>query len=304
MKAKYILAIFCGMFLCEALSAQTEEFRFKLYMESLSSGKKDTLELGVGPNGIVGCDYDSTLCTVYTEPFFDTVEHIGAFIVPELDYDAAYSMCGIDWKPLGVRCSMYSKKRIGRNSIELPIVFPASAQPVKVCWECRQMKNPIVKMPLLVKLGPRLYGDFFGQLKPEMLHLDMREDSSCIIAYQEKTMNYIDSTLSFIYIEDSSETNHIYHFFSIVLGYQTASSETFNENIAISLFPNPAKERFVWKSEIPIKHWQIFSQNGGIVIEGNGNQQEIDCRNWASGVYVFRWESKNHETGFVKIVKE
>ena len=289
MKSKYILAVSCGMLLCEAfLSAQTEEFRFKLYLESLSSGKKDTLELGVGPNGIVGCDYDSTLCTIYTDPFFDTVDHIGAFIVPELDYAAAYSMCGMDWDPLGVRCAMYSKKRIGRKGIELPIVFPASAQPVKVSWDCHQMKNSIVKIPLLVKLGPRLYSDFFGQLKPEMLHLDMREDASCIIAYQEKPMNYIDSTLSFIYIEDSSGTNRIYHFFSIVLGYQTASSETVNENIAISLFPNPAKERFVWESEIPIKHWQVFSQNGKIVVEGNGQEQDVKCFYWKNGIYYWR----------------
>ena len=32
MKAKYVLVVFCGMLLCEALSAQTEEFRFKLYL--------------------------------------------------------------------------------------------------------------------------------------------------------------------------------------------------------------------------------------------------------------------------------
>lgn len=304
MKVKYVLAVFCGLFLFETfLPAQTEELRFKLYLESLSNGKKDTLELGVGPNGLAGCVYDSALGLVYAEPFFDTVEHIGAFVVPELDYDAAYSMCAMDWQPLGVRCSMYSKKRIGRSSVELPVVFPASAQPVKVSWECRRMGNYGGNVPVLVKLGPRVRGDFFGKLRPEMLHLDMRKDSSCVIAYQEEPMSSIDSTLSYIYIEDSLGAYHIYHFFSVIFENQTASAEMSEESGGLSLFPNPAREKFFWKSEIPIRRWQVFSQSGRMMAEGDGQKQEIDCNRWADGIYYWRGVAMDDRTFVVKFMK-
>ncbi|MDE5575449.1 MAG: T9SS type A sorting domain-containing protein, partial [Bacteroidales bacterium] len=298
MKAKYILAVFCGMLLCEALSAQTEEFRFKLYMESLSSGKKDTLELGVGPNGIVGCDYDSTLCTVYTEPFFDTVDHIGAFIVDDergcRNWDIRYDWSNERGDTIRVNCPMYLKKRIGRLSNDMVIIFPLSELPIVFRWNQALLQDPMVYRPVFTNwCSGRRY--CVGQgVNWKMLGTFMHIASSYELDNYDRPGKRGDSITFLTYIQDSSGQEHAYMHMFVCLGEidRFSSNQIEKEESLVKIFPNPAKERFVWKSEIPIKHWQVFSQNGRIVIEGNDNQQEIDCQGWASGFYVFRWESR------------
>ena len=76
------------------------------------------------------------------------------------------------------------------------------------------------------------------------------------------------------------------------------------QQFSVSVSPNPIRERFRINSDIELGEWRVYSVSGKLILSGKGKDTEIDCQNWASGIYVFRWESKNHETGFVKIVKE
>lgn len=304
MKAKYILSVFCGMLLFEAfLSAQTEEFRFKLYMESLSSGKKDTLELGVGPRGykVDDCRYDSTLCPVYTSPFFDTAEHIGAFLVPGIE-DPHHSF----QDKFRVKCLLYAKKRIGLLGSDLVIVFPAKEQPVKVSWDMKQLQNPIIETPILTNMDE---GCRFDALRrPCVLHL-MSEESDCLISYPVSSSP--DSYL-YTYITDSAGEEHPYiHFYVLpgrdrreVFGGWELATEDFNHQISVSVSPNPIRDRFTISSDMELKEWQIYSVSGRLILSGRDTEREFNCQDWASGLYIFRWNNINHETGFVKIIKE
>lgn len=312
MKVKYILTIFCGMLLCEALSAQTEEFRFKLYMESLSSGKKDTLELGVGPNGykVHDCRYDSTLCPVYTSPFFDTAEHIGAFLVPGVK-DPRHSFQDDKFR---VECPIYAKKRIGLLGSDLVIVFPAKEQPVKVSWDMQQLQSSIVETPILTNIDEGGRFDCFGRLP--ILLLFMSEKDTCLIDYFIEE-EWFDSVSLYTYITDSAGGEHPYIHFYILPGWdrrwvfgddddwwnRISIEDDIKRQVPVLVSPNPIHDRFKIDSDIALKEWRVYSVSGKLILSGRGNDMEIDCQNWASGIYVFRWENKNHETGFIKIIK-
>ena len=306
MKAKYILAVFCGMLLCEALSAQTEEFRFKLYLESLSSGKKDTLELGVGPNGIVGCDYDSTLCTVYTEPFFDTVEHIGAFIVDDEYYgnwDAHYNWWHDQGDTIRVNCPMYLKKRIGKLGYDMVIIYPLSELPIVFRWDQSLLQAPMVQRPVFTNWcsGGRYC---VGQgVKWRPLGTYMHSASYCELYGYDIPGTRGDSITYLTYIQDSSGKEHIYMHMFVCLGDWTLNEQIEEAESYVKVFPNPAKEKFVWKSEIPIKYWQVFSSTGRIMQEGNGQKQEVDCFCWKSGIYYWRGITMEDRLFIVKFIK-
>lgn len=311
MKAKHILAVFCGMLLFEAfLSAQTEEFRFKLYLESLSSGKKDTLELGVGPNGygVHDCRYDSTLCSVYTSPFFDTVEHIGAFLVPGVEEVREE----IQERPLfqdifRVECPIYAKKRISILRSDLVVVFPAKEQPVKVSWDKQQFQNPIVKRPILTNMDEGYRFDFL--IRPFIYRLMSKEDE-CLINYSFSSSPNSDL---YTYITDSTGAEHPYIHFYVLLGWTWGlewddpdwwlAIENSNQQASVSVFPNPIHDQFKISSDMELKAWRVYSVAGKLILSGRGIDTEIDCQNWVSGIYVFCWEGKNHETGFLKIIK-
>lgn len=72
----------------------------------------------------------------------------------------------------------------------------------------------------------------------------------------------------------------------------------------VSISPNPIRDRFKICSDITLKEWREYSVSGKLILSGSGKDTEIDCRGWASGVYVFRWTTGNNETGFLKIIKE
>ena len=306
MKAKYILAIFCGMLFCEAfLSAQTEEFRFKLYLESLSSGKKDTLELGVGPNGyaVHDCRYDSNLCPVYTSPFFDTAEHIGAFVVPAVK--KPYS-----GEKFRVECPIYGKKRIGLLKSDLVVIFPAKEQPVKVSWDMRLLQDPIIKTPIMTNIDEGGRFDCHWRLP---ILLFMSEEDTCLIDYSIGE-EWFDSVSLYTYITDSAGREHPYIHFYVLPGWDRKLSdlgddwglalENSNQQFSVSVSPNPIHNRFKINSDVALKEWRIHSVSGKLILSGKGNDTEIDCQGWASGIYVFRWESKNHETGVGKLIKK
>lgn len=72
----------------------------------------------------------------------------------------------------------------------------------------------------------------------------------------------------------------------------------------VSIFPNPIRDRFKINSDIELNEWQVYSVSGKLILSGRGADTEINCRDWAAGIYVFRWTTGNNETGFLKIIKE
>ncbi|MDE5574948.1 MAG: T9SS type A sorting domain-containing protein [Bacteroidales bacterium] len=80
--------------------------------------------------------------------------------------------------------------------------------------------------------------------------------------------------------------------------------ENSNQQFSVSVSPNPIHNRFKINSDVALKEWRIHSVSGKLILSGKGNDTEIDCQGWTSGIYVFRWESKNHETGVGKLIKK
>ncbi|MCM1168609.1 MAG: T9SS type A sorting domain-containing protein [Bacteroides sp.] len=303
MKAKYILAVICGLLLSECLSAQTEEFRFKLYLESLSSGKKDTLELGVAPDGYGwnDCRYDSLLCPVYTDPFFDTAEHIGAFMIPGLQDDGYHNM--------RVECPIYAKKRVGLLHSDLTVVFPASEQPVKVSWDKQLLQAPDIQLPILTNVE---YGGRFDAFNRPVLIVIMSEQNACTIDYSQWGYEF---DWWYTYVLDSADVNHPYIHFYILTGYydpfhpdgpnpyEPVSVETMQKG-SITVFPNPVQDYLEISGDIDLQEWRMYSVSGRLIRTGIGSEKEVDCRDWPSGIYILQWAGKNKETGFVKIIKK
>lgn len=85
---------------------------------------------------------------------------------------------------------------------------------------------------------------------------------------------------------------------------KTDSESHTAQRFSVSVSSNPIRDRFRIISDIELKEWWVYSVLGKLILSGKGNNMEINCQDWASGIYVFRWESRNHETGFIKIVKE
>lgn len=312
MKAKYILAVLCGMIFSEVfVSAQMEEFRFKLYLESLSSGKKDTLELGIGSNGMVGCDYDSTLCTVYTDPFFDTVDHIGAFVVDDKNgcnhWDAYYNWYLEEGDTIRIECPMYIKKRIGKVNEDMVIVFPLAELPIMFSWDQSLFQDTLQSLhPIFTNWCSGRRPDVGQGHKWRAVGVwDMSEVSFYELEAYENPGERGDSITFLTFIQDISGQEHPYMhmFIGLVTTEMLSISQNGEVESFVKLFPNPAKDRFVWKSGIPIKHWQVFSQNGRAILEGSGQQNEIDCSFWASGLYVFCWEDYLGNSGCDKLIK-
>lgn len=285
MKARYILAVFCGMLLCEAfLSAQTEEFRFKLYMESLSTGKKDTLELGVGPNGIVGCDYDSALCPVYTDPFFDTMNHIGAFIVDEY---MLYSLYRGD--TIRVNCPMYLKKRIGKLGVDMNILIPLNECPIRFSWDQSLLQDASVQIPVLTNWIPGYRPDVGQGYYWRPFYVDMSKQSSLEFNFFDKPGATVDSLIYFVYVQDSSMREHAYVYVIVCLGEPDwLTNQRGKAPQELRIIPNPARNTFVWESDALIHSWQVYSVSGKLVCSGRGTDREIDCHQWSPGVYIWR----------------
>ncbi|MCM1531011.1 MAG: T9SS type A sorting domain-containing protein [Bacteroides sp.] len=306
MKAKHILAVFCGLLLSECLSAQMEEFRFKLYLESLSSGKKDTLELGVGPNGYGwggrswngwhDCLYDSLLCPVYAEPFFDTVNHVGAFVVPGTDGYRYHE------DTLRVLCPFYAKKRIGILAEDMVVVFPIAEQPVKVSWDKTLLQSLILKTPVLTTFEA---GSRYDVLHPGYwtpIRVDMSVSQDCEVGYAFEG-NACDSIEKCAYIRDSLGTEHPYIYFFILTGQDLSASATPGQlDGKIFITPNPVQRNFRINGVESLKKWQLFSLSGTILKEGH-DEEYVDIHDYPSGIYIFRWENKSNKAGLIKLIK-
>ena len=165
MRISKLIGIITFAFSCIAFAFGQEEFTFKLYMESLANGKKDTLELGASPNGLTGCDYDSALCPPVLYPFNDTMSHIGAFAVTGepryFDYEYNGNNFDTNYDP-PLECPVFLKKRIVPLRYDMVIVFPASAVPIRLSWDSVLLSDPAVASPVLTDFRPSLRWDVIG----------------------------------------------------------------------------------------------------------------------------------------------
>lgn len=306
MKTKYGLFVLSSLFLTNVLWAQTEEFRFKLYLESLANGKKDTLELGVGPNGYGwggnawngwhDCLYDPELCPVYEDPFFDTVDHIGAFVVPGTDGYRRHH------DTLRVRCPYYAKKRIGVLQNDMVVVFPASAQPVKVSWDRKLLQSPIVETPVLTTFEAGLRYDVIAANKWTPIKIIMSDAQECQVGYSRSGDMY-DSLAMCAYIKDSLGGEHPYLYFFVLTGEDRhAWNEDKKKGTPIVIYPNPFKDGFMIKGVENLQRWEVYSASGKFI--ASGTDTKIDSRDWTSGVYLLFWKDKTENTGFLKVIKK
>ena len=149
MKISKLIGTITFAFSSIAFAFCQEEFTFKLYMESLANGKMDTLELGASPNGCMGCDYDSSLCSPVFYPFDDTIAHIGAFAVTGepryFDYENNGNNFDTNYDP-PLECPIFLKKRIVPLDYDMVVVDELSSFKN---WQAKRFKA-------LMKVRPKV----------------------------------------------------------------------------------------------------------------------------------------------------
>ncbi|MBO8433386.1 MAG: T9SS type A sorting domain-containing protein [Bacteroidetes bacterium] len=304
MKNKILIGTIAALVLSflDFVSGQ-ESFSFKLYMESLANGKKDTLELGISPNGCTGCDYDSSLCSPVFYPFDDTIAHIGAFAVtgePQyFDYEYNGNNFDTNYDP-PLECPVFLKKRIVPLRYDMVIVFPASAVPIRLSWDSVLLSDPTVASPVLTDLRPSLRWDIIdiGSNYKEW----MSECSSFTIGGYGWGWSGVPALTS---IYDSAGNRHRYQYCFIQLGLdRTATNEIEKEcpNV-IKIIPNPVTESFTFYSDMTLQTWRVFNIAGQIIASGAGSQSQVDCHGWNKGLYIFEGISPQMQKYHVKFIK-
>ena len=304
MRISKLIGIITFAFSCIAFAFGQEEFTFKLYMESLANGKKDTLELGASPNGLTGCDYDSALCPPVLYPFNDTMSHIGAFAVTGepryFDYEYNGNNFDTNYDP-PLECPIFLKKRIVPLDYDMVVVCPASAFPIRLSWDSVLLSNPAIASPVLTDMRPALRWDIIdiGCNYKEW----MTEKSSFTIGGYGWGWSGVPALTS---IYDSAGNRHRYQYFFIRLGTDRyASNENKKESAkTIALIPNPASESFCFYSETPLQEWRIFNSTGQIVSAGTSAETEINCKSWPKGLYVFEGITSTQQRHHVKLIKK
>ena len=317
MKTKILLGTILALALSSlhVASGQEAESSFKLYMESLANGKKDTLELGVSPNGLDGsdCDYDSLLCGPSYYPFADTNQHIGAFAIQDL-YTWFYQLC-----PNPVFVKRWIARTPDYPGTMNSMIVPLSALPVRIHWDSTLFQSSPMEIPALTDWNYGGYPDAgIGTVKA-----DMSECSEVCLMTISQYLAFIDSigprnipdqyryvsegdgdtSDLYIQIPDSMGSEHVYRYFSIVYNYRSDNEEQSLAQ-AVRIQPNPASEFFSWHSEIPIASWTIHDISGKTILQGSGNQTRIDCQNWPAGLYIFEWLSNTGQSEKNKFIKQ
>ena len=300
MKTKTIISTILGLSLLYGLlPAQTEEFRFKLYMESLANGKKDTLELGVGPDGLVGCVYDSTLCPVYADPFFDTA-HVGAFIV-DREWGTWENK---EFDTIRVDCPMYVKKRVGIHGRDMVIVFPLSACPIRFSWNQSLLGYGNVKSPMFTNwFSGRRYDVGQGHhWRP--FYLDMSKDSSFeLTTFENPGSATYDSLVYLTYIRDSSGQEHAYVHVFVCLGERFVKNEEPKRMESVRISPNPVRHQLRLESVVPLTSWRIYTTYGQLLREGMESTETINCENLPQGLYILDCEDAQGGRCFVRFIR-
>ena len=289
-------------------SGQEAEFSFKLYMESLANGKKDTLELGISPDGHIGCDYQNVDADVVFDPFLDQQTHIGAFVTPDRQWNEER----FQYIP---NCMVFFKKGINADQgswvggaiYDIFLLVPYNSLPVILRWDRNQIQSPVgitdrnmseewtVKSP-----APKRYTGFY---------LAMNEYDSLILnPVPDTTEGWLyfkmpDSIYYQTFITDSNGIDHGFRNLYLDIIAKTSNEER-PTSTQVRLFPNPASESFFWHSSLPLQEWNVFDASGSLILKGDTEQNEINCQSWPSGLYIFEWISNTGQSGKNKFIKQ
>ena len=283
-----------------------ESFSFKLYMESLANGKKDTLELGIAPDGYIGCDYENVDADVVFDPFLDQQTHIGAFVTPDRQWNEER----FQYIP---NCMVFYKKGINTDQgsseygplYDVCILVPSNSLPAVLRWDktqipCHTLLEDKKLMDGWMKSDvPKThYGITVLMQKTDSFVLNPLPDSSS----GNFSYKMPDSIFYQTFITDSAGNDH--GFRNLYIDFHTSAA---NENTITSqrvqIIPNPVSESFYWQSDTPIKEWEIRNTSGQLILNGANQQNQIHCQGWPNGLYFFTWEDSHGNHGVQKIIK-
>ena len=292
-----------------------EEFSFKLYMESLANGKKDTLELGISLNG---CTYypltpDSVLQNPVYNPFADTV-NIGAYVLtryPSGNHGDSY----IRTNP------PYVKKYTGLRNTDMYIIVPCQALPVKLTWDSVHLSSEAAKSPLITDWAaggrpdaptPGLsFNGYMDRMSGMTIYslwqlVQGGRDFLHEIGYPYFYMPHLgDSIRMHVAIEDSTGKDHIYKLFFISLGYDATigTEEDTEASSPVAIFPNPVSSILNIRSHSPLQEWRIYDISGRLIAQGSDDHAEVNCQGWPDGLYFLSWKDIQGNHGIQKIIK-
>ena len=299
-----------AIFLLPALNPASgqEQFSFKLYMESLANGKRDTLELGIAPNGYIGCDYQNMDAEVVFDPFPNQETHIGSFVTPDRQWNEER----FQYVP---NCMVFSKKGINAEQgtseygplYDVCFLIPSNSLPVILRWDNSQIPCPAGLVDRKAMDG------WLDHAEPQKTHygisVSMQNTNSFVLnplpdgSEENFSSRMPDSIFYQTFIRDSAGIDH--GFRNLYLNFTPSSSNEGNlASHDLRITPNPAKESFSWQSETSVKEWRIYDFSGKLIRQGNGNQKKVDCKNWPEGVYIFHCIDNLNKIHSKKIIKQ
>jgi hypothetical protein len=68
------------------------------------------------------------------------------------------------------------------------------------------------------------------------------------------------------------------------------------------IYPNPVQDILKINAPSPYLKWELYNSQAQKINNGNGGGN-IDAQSWPKGVYLFRWENINGESGNKKVLK-
>ena len=307
MKLKTLLSGTAFALLSLSLIRGQESFSFKLYMESLANGKKDTLELGIASDGYIGCDYENVDADVVFDPFLDQQTHIGAFVTPDRQWNEER----FQYIP---NCMVFYKKGINTDQgsseygplYDVCILVPSNSLPAVLRWDKTQI-------PCHTLLEDKKLMDGW------MMKSDVPKTHYGITVLMHKTDSFVlyplpdsssgnfsykmpDSIFYQTFITDSAGNDH--GFRNLYIDFHTSAA---NENTIapqrVQIIPNPVSESFYWQSDIPLEEWKIYDISGRKMLQGDASQPSINCHEWPDGLYFFEWKYTNGTHGIEKLIK-
>lgn len=284
-----------------------ESFSFKLYMESLANGKKDTLELGIAPDGYIGCDYENVDADVVFDPFLDQQTHIGAFVTPDRQWNEER----FQYIP---NCMVFYKKGINTDQgsseygplYDVCIPVPSNSLPAVLRWDktqipCHTLLEDKKLMDGWMKsdVHKTHYGITVLMQKTDSFVLNPLPDSSS----GNFSYKMPDSIFYQTFITDSAGNDH--GFRNLYINFHTSAA---NENAItpqrVQIIPNPVSESFYWQSDIPLEEWKIYDISGRKMLQGDASQPSINCHEWPDGLYVFEGITPSKKHYHVKFIKK
>ena len=284
-----------------------EEFSFKLYMESLANGKKDTLELGISPDGYIGCDYQNVDAEAVFDPFPDQQWHIGAFVTPDRQWNEER----FQYIP---NCMVFFKEGINADQgiseygplYDVCIIVPSNSLPAILRWDKSQIPCPTGLVDRKLMDGWIDKSDV--QKTYTGISIAMRSIDSLILNPVPDDSNgrfqsRMPDTIFFqTFIRDSVGNDHAFR--NLYINFNPSSSnESTQASQYFQIIPNPATESFYWSSDIAIKEWEIRNASGRLILQGDADQTEINCQGWPDGLYFLSLKDIQGNHGIQKIIK-